>query len=43
MVWGSCKYSEGQRTARGLKKHPVAGEIGDSFKTKLNEGKIASA
>lgn len=40
--WRSCKDKEGQGTARGLKKPPVGGEIGDSFETKLKEGKIAS-
>lgn len=30
------------RTARGLKKHPVVGEIGDSSETKPNAGKMAS-
>lgn len=42
MDWGSCKHSEGQRMARALKKHPVVGEIGDSFERKLKEGKTAS-
>lgn len=28
--------------ARALKKHPVVGEIGDSFERKLKEGKTAS-
>lgn len=33
---------KGQRMARGLKKHPVAGETGDSSETKLKQNKSAS-
>ena len=33
---------KGQRTARGLKKHPVVGETGDSSETKLKQSKSAS-